>query len=115
MTKREWLISKGLAKNSRGKFSKEAKAALEEAEKSGVVFTEKEVVEKPETEQEPPVRNLGEELICYTRGGYEFVFSNCRACGKHINWCKCPTIIAPAIAESLPKNSPAIIVRKNVV
>lgn len=38
MNKREWLISKGLAKAGRGKFSNDAKAALAKAEAEGIVF-----------------------------------------------------------------------------
>lgn len=38
MNKREWLVSKGLAKAGRGKFSNAAKAALAKAEAEGIVF-----------------------------------------------------------------------------
>lgn len=38
MNKREWLISKGLAKAGRGKFSNAAKDALAKAEANGMVF-----------------------------------------------------------------------------
>jgi len=38
VTRREYLVSKGLAKEGRGKFSAEAVKALADAEKSGVVF-----------------------------------------------------------------------------
>lgn len=37
-TRREFLVEKGLAKPTRGRFSAEAKAALAEAEAAGVVF-----------------------------------------------------------------------------
>ncbi|QWT30078.1 Lsr2-like DNA bridging protein [Streptomyces phage TunaTartare] len=37
-TERAYLVSKGLAKEGRGRFSAEAKAALEEARQRGVVF-----------------------------------------------------------------------------
>lgn len=40
MNKREWLVSKGLAKAGRGKFSNEAKAALAKAEADGMVFSD---------------------------------------------------------------------------
>lgn len=39
-TKREWLVSKGLAKPGRGKFSNAAKEALAKAEASGVKFSD---------------------------------------------------------------------------
>jgi len=126
-SKREWLVSKGLAKEgARGRFSLAAKQALEDAEKSGVTFNDVKVVkQKPETVNNPltptdiqiivekPVRNLGEELLGYTRGGYKFGFSNCRACGKNINYCKCTDgIVAPEIIDELRKGSQERIVRK---
>jgi hypothetical protein len=40
MNKREFLISKGLAKPGKGRFSAEAKAALEQAIAGGMVFDE---------------------------------------------------------------------------
>lgn len=43
--KRTWLAERGLAKaGTRGKFSNDAKAALAEAEKNGVVFVDKKSV-----------------------------------------------------------------------
>jgi hypothetical protein len=39
-TKREYLVDKGLAKPGRGRFSREALAALAHAETEGVTFTE---------------------------------------------------------------------------
>lgn len=39
-TKREWLVSQGLAKPGRGKFSNAAKEALAKAEASGVKFSD---------------------------------------------------------------------------
>lgn len=38
VTKREWLVSKGLAKPGRGKFSAEAIKEIEKAESEGMVF-----------------------------------------------------------------------------
>lgn len=127
-TKREWLVSKGLAtKGTRGRFSLTALDAIKQAEKDGMVFSDNKYKPVknikpnysntrkflPEEEfVEPPVRDLGEELVGYTRGGFVFAFSTCRACGKGINYCKCSHILAPAIMESLPEDSPAIIVRK---
>jgi len=37
-TRREWLVSQGLAKGTRGKFSKEALDAVASAEAEGLVF-----------------------------------------------------------------------------
>lgn len=39
-TRREWLVSQGLAKPGRGKFSNDAKAALAKAESEGVTFSD---------------------------------------------------------------------------
>lgn len=55
-TKREYLVEKGLAKAGRGRFSKEAVAALAAAEAEGIVFDEPVKPEKPvksETDEEP--------------------------------------------------------------
>ena len=46
-TKREYLVSLGLAKAGRGKFSNEAKAALEKALAEGMTFSD----------QTPPAKN----------------------------------------------------------
>jgi hypothetical protein len=46
-TKREFLVEKGLAKPGRGRFSREAKDALAQAEKDGVVFDDPTPVSKP--------------------------------------------------------------------
>jgi hypothetical protein len=40
VTKRDWLVQKGLAKAGRGKFSNAAKAEIDKAVKDGVVFDE---------------------------------------------------------------------------
>lgn len=40
VTKREWLVSQGLAKDGRGKFSNAAKEALTKAEADGMTFDE---------------------------------------------------------------------------
>lgn len=39
-SKREWLVSQGLAKPGRGKFSNAAKEALAKAEAEGIVFSD---------------------------------------------------------------------------
>lgn len=39
-TKREWLVTQGLAKPGRGKFSNAAKAALAKAEEEGMTFSD---------------------------------------------------------------------------
>lgn len=54
-TKREYLVSLGLAKAGRGRFSGEAKAALAKAESEGVVFSDGKVAsDSPESEPKAP-------------------------------------------------------------
>lgn len=59
-TEREYLVSKGLAKPSRGRFSKEAVAALADARKRGMKFAEvvakKPAAETPAEPKEPKVK-----------------------------------------------------------
>jgi hypothetical protein len=43
-TKRDYLVSKGLAKPGRGRFSAEAVKALEDARAEGVVFDDEKAV-----------------------------------------------------------------------
>ncbi len=117
MDKRTYLVSKGLAKaNARGRFSREGTAEIKQMQATGFVFDEVLKVATSvvvEVEQEVKLRDLGEELLGFTQGGWSIGFSNCRACGKNINVCPCVDgIVAPAIIESLPNDSPARIVRK---
>lgn len=68
-TKREWLVSQGLAKPGRGKFSNAAKEALAKAEASGVKFSD--VVTKVPaptgnpTEKSVPVQSATESPYLY--------------------------------------------------
>ncbi|QIN94194.1 Lsr2-like DNA bridging protein [Streptomyces phage Wakanda] len=59
MNKREYLISKGLAKPGKGRFSAAAKAALEQAVRDGVKFTEPEA--KPVTARKPKAPKVVKE------------------------------------------------------
>lgn len=64
VTKRDWLVSQGLAKAGRGKFSKAAHEALAKAEASGVVFAEPEVKvpsSKPKVVKEPKAPEVKQE------------------------------------------------------
>jgi histone H3/H4 len=65
VTKREWLVSQGLAKAGRGKFSNDAKAALAKAISEGMEFDEPvvpvpsskpRVAKKAVAPKEPPVK-----------------------------------------------------------
>lgn len=67
-TRREYLVSRGLAKPGRGKFSHAAKVALIEAAEQGIVFSDGEIVPrakpavKPtggETENQPAAKSAG--------------------------------------------------------
>jgi hypothetical protein len=76
-TKREYLVTLGLAKAGRGKFSNAAKEALVKAEKEGIVFSEpnpvKPVKVKPapkatgpvEAPKPAPVKSAGTGLVDY--------------------------------------------------
>lgn len=58
-TKREYLISKGLAKPGRGKFSNAGNAALAEAERSGVKFSDTGPVRRPTVKSGPEISKTG--------------------------------------------------------
>lgn len=68
VTRREYLVSKGLAKPGRGKFSGAALAALDEARKSGTKFSDDEkpvrVPRKPK--ESKPTTEVGYGPIVYT-------------------------------------------------
>ncbi len=126
MTPREYLMSLNppLAKAGRGRFSREAKAALEAAIKSGMVFDEPvkatapvarpRPAPKPDlwtTEGEPAlppepepvvykpridriVRNV-ESLWAEDPEFGKTEFFTCRNCSMHVKFCKCPEIGLP--------------------
>lgn len=55
-TKREWLITQGLAKEGRGKFSNAAKEALAKAEAEGIVFDDSPAPSTPKPVKDKPVK-----------------------------------------------------------
>lgn len=102
-------MSLGLARPGRGRMSKEAHAAIREAEAKGVRFAEKGSA-APSTPEpvsikvvEPKkVRDIGEKLTGYTKEGWSVGFDTCRRCHLHANYCTCPEgVMAPSIVVSL--------------
>jgi hypothetical protein len=102
-TKREYLISKDLARPGRGRFSREAVAELESARKSGVVFSDEgPVLADPEasvplpTGWSPPkplkdypvLRNI-KSMVGYTEEGYKVESGYCFKCSLHVSRCPC--------------------------
>lgn len=105
MTRKEYAISLGLAKPGRGRMSKEAHAAIAEAEARGQVFDEGSSVTpilEPVYAPSNAIRSITGGFIGYTAEGWRVGFDNCGACHKHINWCECPNgVLAPSIVKSL--------------
>lgn len=109
MNKREWLVARGLAKPGRGRLSKEAHQALQQAIEDGVVFDEVETYQpyvpapiKPWNKR----RSIKKELIGYTKEGWTVGFLNCRRCSLHVNFCNCVEgVKPPSLVVSLDKRS----------
>ena len=105
MDKREWLISKGLAKPGRGRFSREALAALAE---SGLTFDSVTGINtdgieyKLEPEAPPPSVAMAPDINVppierdeLTRkglddAGHVIEYSTCSRCHSSIIYCHCP-------------------------
>jgi len=105
MDKREWLISKGLAKPGRGRFSREALAALEA---SGLTFDSVTGINtdgieyKLEPEAPPPSVAMAPDINVppierdeLTRkglddAGHVIEYSTCSRCHSSIIYCHCP-------------------------
>ncbi len=88
MNEREYLVSKGLAKPGRGRFSAAAKAELVRARAAGIKIgesvqsTEKVVLEIP-AETWPNHRAV-------TADGTEVSMKNaCFSCSVSLSWCEC--------------------------
>lgn len=121
MNRRDWLVSKGLAKPGRGKFSNAAKAALAEAESSGIVFDDsapapratRPAKEKPVRDSEPVVTitddvvmfenempHFGKEWYYVNAKGKKKPLSNravCTGCRYSLvaHTCDNPRVLAP--------------------
>lgn len=114
-SRKEYAISLGLAKPGRGRLSKEAWAAINQAEVEGVVFADKSAptpIDKPTNVvslRKPSIKLRSvETLVGYTKEGWSVGFVNCRRCAQHANYCNCPQgILAPSIVVSLDKGNTA--------
>lgn len=110
MKARDYLVSKGLAKPGRGRFSAEAKAELVKAISGGKVFSDfvldkpTGAVDKPMAVASKPAPNVKEiqELAPYryeeythkavdATGGVHSLRSACFHCGYSLVVCWCPT------------------------
>lgn len=115
MNKREWLISRGLAKPGRGRLSKEAHDALAEAERNGVEFDEGQAVEEWKPAPTVPytkTRLIRRHLIGYTEEGWEVGFDTCRRCALYVNYCNCKEgILTPSIVVTLDEYTQQLIRR----
>lgn len=112
MTKREWLVQKGLAKDGRGRFSADAKAALQKAINDGVKFAEPDKTAKTATVKtkdengKTVVKTYRVSEVWETRNphrpqgfytfqnpdGSEFKRSHTNACNRckwSFEWCTC--------------------------
>lgn len=107
--KREWLVSKGLAKPGRGKFSNAAKEALAEAERNGITFVDKSVTvttvktvdrDGNITEVKREVNHWGHHPDPIREGSLTFkgagkfklqvnVSEACNSCRFSFGWCYC--------------------------
>lgn len=109
--KRTWLAERGLAKaGTRGKFSNDAKAALLEAEKNGIVFIDKKAIANVTTvikfdgdkriEERRQVDPFAPHAPATRTGMLEFVGPRnkklqvnateaCIVCRYSFGWCKC--------------------------
>lgn len=99
-TKREYLVSKGLAKPGRGRFSREAVAALERARQDGTVFDDEDGSAGPEEGPAPtpyipprirdyPIKRDIKRVIGYTSGGSKVSSDICFKCSLHVKRCAC--------------------------
>jgi len=104
LNKREWLVSQGLAQPGRGRFSREALAALAD---SGITFDTSpaqsdtiEFKQEPEAppatvSMAPPINVPPIERDEYTRKGLDdkghvIEWATCHRCNSHIMYCHCP-------------------------
>ena len=87
---RDYLVSQGLAKPGRGRFSSEAKAALVEAIASGMTFTDfvgEGVVKEPSYDPAPMTYPNG--TAAFKIGGKVSMKEACNGCGYSLYWCEC--------------------------
>jgi hypothetical protein len=105
LNKREWLVSQGLAQPGRGRFSREALAALEASglkfdTTSSITGDTIEFKQEPEAppatvSMAPPINVPPIERDEYTRKGLDdkghvIEWATCHRCNSHIMYCHCP-------------------------
>lgn len=121
-TQREYLISLGLAKPTRGKFSREGHAALDKARSEGMTFSDdhraspvKREASAPAVDRsrmedgrpsvepggnwtpEPPQTRvrLISAMYCEDDRGMTIQFMTCRKCAYHVSLCRCASVGMP--------------------
>lgn len=124
-TKREYLVSKGLAKPTRGRFNKAALAELERARQDGMTFDDDEGVGSEDSEpaplpepyvpapvySKPVVRDI-QSVTGFTAEGAKVVSDVCFFCCEHVTRCDCRNGIhaSPIVVrwadESIPYGEP---------
>lgn len=111
-SKREYLVSKGLAQPGRGRFNKSALAALERARADGVKFDDDKEAGSPEGDPAgvqavesvpgplvvkniPKVRDI-QHMIGYTAENTLVSSDICFKCSNHVTRCPCRGGIHPS-------------------
>ena len=116
MTKREYLISLGLAREGRGRFSREGMAALAKAEAEGMTFDDAQSAKslnpqsqvaqsKPSIPVQPQVRVREWNLMRGTTDdGILIEWGTCSRCAEAIMYCRCaqPQVPHGVTAVMLP-------------
>jgi hypothetical protein len=129
-TKREYLVDKGLAKPGRGRFSREALAALAQAESEGVTFTEgapkpvKAEVEAGEESPAPlprpvlaPEKRMRKEKVAWATITLEssgrslpVQLGYCGKCQSRVVFCHCSK--GPRVPSWIDKTQPPALLTK---
>lgn len=123
VTRREFLVSKGLAKEGRGKFSAEAVKALADAEQAGMVFdlTPAELAKKEREEKPKKARKEVQTVERVARPSQDTYDAKAvRSWGEQVGMIekgkrgKLPTALINAyLAQNTPKKS-SVVKRKSV-
>jgi hypothetical protein len=108
-TRREYLVSKGLAQPTRGRFNRAALAELERARGNGMVFDDDKEAGSEESEPAPPsipqksakpkrskkLRRIT-RVVGYTSEGWKVASDICFRCRAHVSRCACKNGIEPS-------------------
>ena len=100
MTKREYLITLGLAKPGRGRFSREGVAAIAQAEADGMIFDDNSAKTATVKEAEAPYvpapirpwKVYRESSVMHgtTAEGWLIAWDMCDRCARALRYCPCP-------------------------